>query len=74
VIPNIGPLEIAIVLVVVLLLFGSRRMPELGRSLGGGIRGFGRALKGEGGPDSVEAGESVRTESTDLLDKDLPRA
>ena len=38
--PNIGPLEIAIVLVIVLIVFGPKRLPELGKSLGEGIRGF----------------------------------
>lgn len=46
-IPNIGPLEIAIVLVIALVVFGPKRLPELGSSLGKGIRGFGTSLKGE---------------------------
>ena len=36
--PNIGPLEIIIVLVIVLLIFGPKRLPDLGRSLGRGMR------------------------------------
>jgi sec-independent protein translocase protein TatA len=48
-ISNIGPLEIGIVLVIALLIFGPKRLPELGSSLGQGIRGFGRGLKGEEG-------------------------
>ena len=39
-IPNIGPLEIAIVLVIALIVFGPKRMPELGRSLGKGLNEF----------------------------------
>jgi sec-independent protein translocase protein TatA len=38
--PSIGPLEVVIVLVIVLLIFGARRLPELGRSLGDGMREF----------------------------------
>lgn len=38
--PNIGPLELIIVLVVVLLLFGSTRLPKLGRSIGGFLKEF----------------------------------
>jgi sec-independent protein translocase protein TatA len=45
--PNIGPLEIAIVLIAALLVFGFRRLPELGSSLGQGVRGFGQGIKGE---------------------------
>jgi sec-independent protein translocase protein TatA len=49
-IPNIGPLEIGIVLVIALVVFGPKRLPELGNSLGKGIRGFGKSLKGEEDP------------------------
>ncbi len=42
-----NPLHIAIVLVVVLLLFGAKRLPEMGRSLGSGLRGFKESISGE---------------------------
>ena len=45
--PNIGPLEIIIVLVVVLLIFGPKRLPQLGRSLGGGMREFKDSVTGQ---------------------------
>jgi sec-independent protein translocase protein TatA len=45
--PNIGPLEIAIVLVIVLIIFGPRRLPELGRSMGRGIREFRSSVSGD---------------------------
>ena len=38
--PNIGPLEIAIVLIIVLVIFGPKRLPELGKSMGRGIKEF----------------------------------
>ena len=38
--PNIGPLEIVGLLVLALLLFGAKRLPEIGRSLGTGMREF----------------------------------
>jgi sec-independent protein translocase protein TatA len=38
--PDIGPLQIVIVLIIVLLVFGPKRLPEMGRSLGRGIREF----------------------------------
>ena len=42
--PNIGPLEIAMVLVVALIVFGPKRLPDLGRSLGQGMREFKTSL------------------------------
>ena len=45
--PNIGPLEIAIVLVIVLIIFGPKRLPELGRSMGRGIREFRSSVTGK---------------------------
>jgi sec-independent protein translocase protein TatA len=44
---NIGPLEIAIVLIIALLVFGPKRLPELGKSLGKGIREFKGSISGE---------------------------
>lgn len=38
--PNIGPMEIVVVLIIVLVIFGPKRLPEMGRSLGRGIREF----------------------------------
>tara|TARA_R110000868_G_scaffold362989_3_gene625220 strand:+ start:19 stop:210 length:192 start_codon:yes stop_codon:yes gene_type:complete len=42
-----GPQEIVIVLVIVLLLFGGRKIPELMKGLGSGIKEFKEASKGE---------------------------
>jgi sec-independent protein translocase protein TatA len=44
---NIGPLEIAIVLIIALIVFGPKRLPELGRSLGKGIREFRSSIGGK---------------------------
>ena len=40
-----GPLEIVVILLVVLLLFGAKRLPEIGRALGEGIREFKKAMR-----------------------------
>jgi sec-independent protein translocase protein TatA len=45
--PNIGPLELAIVLIIALVVFGPKRLPELGRSLGRGIREFRGSVSGD---------------------------
>jgi sec-independent protein translocase protein TatA len=43
--PNLGFTEIMIILVVVLLVFGAKRIPEIGASMGKGIREFQRSIK-----------------------------
>jgi len=68
--PNIGPLEIIIVLVVVLLIFGPKRLPQLGRSLGGGMREFKDSVTGKSKDhDELDAAdakpEPVRSEPSE---------
>ena len=41
-----NPTHIAVLLIVLLLIFGAKRLPELGRSLGSGMRGFKESLGG----------------------------
>ena len=41
---GLGPMELAIILVIVLVIFGAKRVPEIGASFGKGIRDFKRAL------------------------------
>jgi sec-independent protein translocase protein TatA len=50
-VPNIGPTELIIVLVIVLLIFGPKRLPGLGRQLGSGMREFKDSITGKGGRD-----------------------
>ena len=45
--PNVGPLEIAGLLLLALLLFGAKRLPEIGRSLGSGMREFKDSIGGK---------------------------
>jgi sec-independent protein translocase protein TatA len=49
--PNIGPLELIIVLVIVLLIFGAKRLPEVGRGLGHGMREFKDSVTGKSTDD-----------------------
>ncbi|HEU4656794.1 MAG TPA: twin-arginine translocase TatA/TatE family subunit [Capillimicrobium sp.] len=57
---QIGPLEIAIVLLVVLLIFGPKRLPGLGKSLGTGMREF---------KDSITGKDSARDEDDEPADR-----
>ena len=68
--PNIGPLEIAVVLIIVLIIFGPKRLPELGQSMGRGIREFKNSISGDKDKDSpeenrreLEASQSTADES-----------
>jgi sec-independent protein translocase protein TatA len=56
--PNIGPLEIVVVLIIVLVIFGPKRLPDLGRSLGRGMREFKESVTGKDN-DELPAGEST---------------
>ena len=58
--PNIGPLELAIVLVIALVIFGPKRLPDLGRSLGSGMREFKNSITGK---DEDEKEEKLRAET-----------
>jgi sec-independent protein translocase protein TatA len=59
-----NPIHIMIVLVVVLLVFGAKRLPEMGRSLGDGMRGFKDALSGASTHDSLSAVQAPEMELT----------
>jgi sec-independent protein translocase protein TatA len=52
---NLGPAEILIVLVIALILLGPKKLPEVGRSVGKGLREFKEALNSEHDDDESEA-------------------
>lgn len=57
---NIGPLEIGIVLIIALIVFGPKRLPELGSSLGRGIREFKETVTGDRHDDDEEPDDDVK--------------
>jgi sec-independent protein translocase protein TatA len=61
---NIGPLEIGIVLIVALLVFGPKRLPELGNGLGRGMREFKESVTGEKETPSLDTDSDVSYKST----------
>jgi sec-independent protein translocase protein TatA len=74
--PNIGPWEIILLLLLALLLFGAKRLPEIGRSLGTGMREFKDSVTGNSksedtapelpppGPSETTQPQSSREETT----------
>jgi sec-independent protein translocase protein TatA len=46
--PNVGPLELIVVLIIALLVLGPKKLPEVGRSVGRGMREFKDAITGDG--------------------------
>jgi sec-independent protein translocase protein TatA len=42
-----NPIHLAILLVILLMVFGAKRLPEMGRSLGSGLRGFKESINGD---------------------------
>jgi sec-independent protein translocase protein TatA len=54
-----NPLHLAFLLVILLLVFGAKRLPELGRSLGAGMRGFKDSISGESGAGALSSTHAV---------------
>jgi sec-independent protein translocase protein TatA len=59
------PTHILLLLLVVLMLFGAKRLPELGRSLGSGMREFKNSIGGGGPEDRVAAGKLTPPQGTE---------
>ena len=51
---NVGPLELVIVLVIALVILGPKRLPEVGKSIGNGMREFKDAISGHSKDDDDE--------------------
>jgi sec-independent protein translocase protein TatA len=50
----VGPWQIVLIVAVVLLMFGGKKIPELMRGLGGGVKEFKNAMKDEDAPEKKE--------------------
>jgi sec-independent protein translocase protein TatA len=56
---GIGLPEVLLVLAIILIIFGPKRLPALGRSLGSGMRNFKESISGKGGDDEEDEGEGT---------------
>ena len=61
--PNIGPMELIIVLVIALLVLGPQRLPAAGRSLGRGISEFRAGISGKGAEPATAAEPTAAIET-----------
>jgi sec-independent protein translocase protein TatA len=60
--PTVGPMEMIVILAIALIVFGPKRLPELGKSLGNGMREFKDSLSGRNAElTSQTADEQVKT-------------
>ena len=57
---GLGTTEILLIILVVAVLFGARRLPELGKGLGQGLRGFKNALSGKDEEEEKSSSEMER--------------
>jgi sec-independent protein translocase protein TatA len=67
-----NPIHIAFLLVLLLLVFGAKRLPEMGRSLGSGMRGFKEAITGEDGLATPETHTRVLERSVNAMPESTP--
>jgi sec-independent protein translocase protein TatA len=75
---SVGPLELAIVLIIALVIFGPKRLPELGKSLGNGLREFKNSVSGSGDDhdddDPPEIDNGVEEQDATVVDAAADRS
>jgi sec-independent protein translocase protein TatA len=59
--PNVGPMELIVILAIALIVLGPKKLPEVGKSLGKGMREFKDSLSGEPRRDDDER-PAIKTE------------
>ena len=59
--PNVGPMELIVILAIALIVLGPKKLPEVGRSIGKGMREFKESLQGESERDDDER-PAIKTE------------
>lgn len=72
--PSIGPLEIGVVLLIVLLIVGPKKLPGLGRNLGTGMREFKDSITSRGGDDDADEPAKIDAVAADTTPAAEPSA
>jgi sec-independent protein translocase protein TatA len=60
--PNVGPLELVVILAIALIVLGPKKLPEVGRSIGKGMREFKESLNGESDSKDEDERPALKTE------------
>jgi sec-independent protein translocase protein TatA len=60
--PNVGPLELVVILAIALIVLGPKKLPEVGRSIGRGMREFKDSLSGESDRHDDDERPALKTE------------
>jgi sec-independent protein translocase protein TatA len=68
--PNVGPWEIILLLLLALLLFGAKRLPEIGRSMGRGLREFKDSVSGKDDDEPAELPVTTTPAETPARERD----
>jgi len=61
----VGPTELILIVLLVVLIFGARRLPELGKSLGEGIKNFKRSISGKEEKEKEAQEDKSKSDSKD---------
>ena len=72
--PGVGLPEIIIVLVIALVIFGPKRLPELGKSLGSGMRSFKDSVTNDDDDKKLSAGSDAKPDTAVRAEKSEPTA
>lgn len=57
---NVGPMELIVVLIIALVVLGPKKLPEVGKSLGRGMREFKESISGMAGNDDAEEKRQIK--------------
>jgi len=71
---GIGIWQLLIILAIVLLLFGSKKLKNLGSDLGGAIRGFKKSVKDGESPDSGDADKLEENKQSNVIEGEVSSA